>query len=199
MKATAIPPAVVTGGAVPASVTGGGPILRVAPDGTVTSRAMPAKTIALTFDDGPDPTWTPQILAILARYHAHATFFEVGSRVDQYPQLSRQVVAGGNEIGSHTFTHADLATTPAWQRSLELTWTANAIAGATGTTPVLLRPPYSSTPDAITGADLAAMRQIGAAGYLVVVADHDTNDWQRPGVAAIVDAATARRTAPARW
>src|SRR3954463_9807361 len=51
-----------TGGAAPAEVTGGGPVQRVAPDGTVSSRAMPAGTIALTFDDGPDPRWTPQIL-----------------------------------------------------------------------------------------------------------------------------------------
>jgi cellulose synthase/poly-beta-1,6-N-acetylglucosamine synthase-like glycosyltransferase/peptidoglycan/xylan/chitin deacetylase (PgdA/CDA1 family) len=151
---------------------------------------MPAKTIALTFDDGPDPTYTPQILAILARYHAHATFFEIGSRVDQYPDLARQVIADGNEIGSHTFTHVDPATTPGWQLNLEMTWTANAIAGAAGVSPALLRPPYSSTPSAVTAADLAAMRRAAAAGYLVVVADHDTNDWRRPGVTAIVNAAT---------
>ena len=183
-------PPVVVGGAVPASVTDGGPILRFAPNGTITSRAMPAKTIALTFDDGPDPRYTPQILALLARYHAHATFFEIGSLVDRYPDLSRRVVAGGNEIGSHTFTHVDPATTASWRLNLEMTWSAAAIAGATGVNPVLLRPPYSSVPSAVTGADLAAMRRIGAAGYLVTVADHDTDDWRRPGVAAIVTAAT---------
>jgi cellulose synthase/poly-beta-1,6-N-acetylglucosamine synthase-like glycosyltransferase/peptidoglycan/xylan/chitin deacetylase (PgdA/CDA1 family) len=184
------PPRVAAGGPVPADVTGGGPVLRVAPDGTISSRSMPAKTIALTFDDGPDPTYTPQILAILARYHAHATFFEIGSRVNQYPGLARSVIAAGNEIGSHTFTHADLSTTPAWRRGLELTLTANAIAGATGIDPILMRPPYSSTPAAVTAPDLAAMRQAAARGYLVVIADHDTDDWRRPGVDAIVAAAT---------
>ena len=183
------PPSTAGGAAVPASVTSGGPILHIAGNGAITSRAMPPKTIALTFDDGPDPKYTPEILAILARYHAHATFFEIGSRVDQYPDVARKVVGDGNEIGSHTFTHVEPGATPGWQLGLELTWTANAIAGATGKTPVLVRPPYSSTPDAITGADLAAMRRMANAGYLVVVADHDTNDWQRPGVNAIVKAA----------
>jgi cellulose synthase/poly-beta-1,6-N-acetylglucosamine synthase-like glycosyltransferase/peptidoglycan/xylan/chitin deacetylase (PgdA/CDA1 family) len=183
------PPRTASGGSVPATLTSGGPIVHIAPNGAVTTRTMPPKTIALTFDDGPDPKFTPQILAILGRYHAHATFFEVGSRVDQYPSIARRVVASGNEIGSHTFTHVNPAATPGWQFDLELTWTANAIAGATGRTAVLMRPPYSSTPDAITGADLPAMRRAAAAGYLVVVADHDTDDWRRPGVNAIVNAA----------
>jgi cellulose synthase/poly-beta-1,6-N-acetylglucosamine synthase-like glycosyltransferase/peptidoglycan/xylan/chitin deacetylase (PgdA/CDA1 family) len=176
------------GGAAPAAVTGGGAVQRVGADGTVTTRAMPAKAIALTFDDGPDPEWTPQILAVLAQYHAQATFFEIGSRVNEFPELSRRVVAGGNEIGSHTFTHAQPGNVPGWQLDLELTMTANAIASATGRAPVLLRPPYSSETDAVNGSDFAAMRRIGGAGYLVVLADLDTEDWQRPGVAAIVKA-----------
>src|SRR5690348_3021079 len=81
----------------PTAVTGGGPVQRLNRDGTVTSRRLPAWTIALTFDDGPDPRWTPQILAILNRYHAHATFFQIGSRVNQYPSLSRRILATGNE------------------------------------------------------------------------------------------------------
>src|SRR5690242_18339192 len=86
------------GGVAPAAVTSGPAVQRVGGDGSVSGRAMPAKTIALTFDDGPDPVWTPQILAILSRYHAHGTFFEIGSRVNQYPQIARQVVAAGSEI-----------------------------------------------------------------------------------------------------
>jgi peptidoglycan/xylan/chitin deacetylase (PgdA/CDA1 family)/glycosyltransferase involved in cell wall biosynthesis len=178
------------GGPAPAAVTGGGPVQRVGADGKVTTRTVPAGTIALTFDDGPDPQWTPQVLDVLARYHAHATFFEIGSRVNQYPQLSRRVIADGDEIGSHTFTHAQPGSVPGWRLNLELTLTGNAIAAATGRVPVLMRPPYSSGPDGVNGADFAAMRRIGAAGYLVVLADRDTNDWQRPGVPAIVTAAT---------
>jgi cellulose synthase/poly-beta-1,6-N-acetylglucosamine synthase-like glycosyltransferase/peptidoglycan/xylan/chitin deacetylase (PgdA/CDA1 family) len=176
-------------GAAPAAVTGGGPVLRIGADGTVTTRRMPARTIALTFDDGPDPQWTPQILDVLAQYHAHATFFEIGSKVNEHPELTRRVAAQGNEIGSHTFTHAQLATTPAWRRSIEFTLTSNADAAATGRVPVLVRPPYSSEPDAVTGADFAALRQAAATGHLIVLADRDTEDWRRPGVDAIVAAA----------
>ncbi|MFF5288892.1 bifunctional polysaccharide deacetylase/glycosyltransferase family 2 protein [Paractinoplanes globisporus] len=167
----------------PVAATGGAAVQRLEAGGRVTSRAAPAKTIALTFDDGPDPVWTPRILAVLAKYHARATFFEVGSRVNQYPDIARQVVSGGNEIGSHTFTHI-AAGVPAWRMRLELTLTGNAVASAVGKSPVLLRLPYSATPEALTGAEYAAWRD-AAPGYLLVLTDHDTGDWRRPGAAAI--------------
>ncbi|MEU8612411.1 bifunctional polysaccharide deacetylase/glycosyltransferase family 2 protein [Actinoplanes sp. NPDC048791] len=181
------------GGPVPAAVLGGAAVQRITADGSVSSRTMPARTIALTFDDGPDPVWTPRILAVLARYRAHATFFQVGSRVNEHPEISRQVVAQGSEIGSHTFSHLGTAGAPEWQLSAELTLTRNAVAAATGQPPVFMRPPYSSAPDAVTGADFAALRRISAAGYLVALTDLDTEDWRRPGVAAIV-----RNARPAR-
>ena len=184
-------------GPVPAAVTGGAAVQQIRADGSVSSRGMPAKTIALTFDDGPDPHWTPKILAVLARYHAHATFFQIGSKVNQYPEISRQVLAAGNEIGSHTFTHIEAAGTPAWRLDAEMTLTGNAIAAATGRRPELMRPPYSSEPDAVTGPDFAALRQVAGAGYLIVLADHDTEDWKRPGVKAIVTAARPARGAGA--
>ena len=185
------PAPVARGGApAPVAVTGGHAIQRVAADGTVATSGVPDRTIALTFDDGPDPEWTPRILDVLARYGAHATFFEIGSRVNDHPELSRRLVAAGNEIGVHTFTHIDMGAAPAWQRRIELTLTSNAIAAATGRAPALLRPPYASEPDAVTGPAYAAMRQAGGAGYLVVLADLDTEDWRRPGVPAIVQAAT---------
>jgi cellulose synthase/poly-beta-1,6-N-acetylglucosamine synthase-like glycosyltransferase/peptidoglycan/xylan/chitin deacetylase (PgdA/CDA1 family) len=183
------PAETAAGSVAPDAVTAGGPVLRVGTGTAVTSRTMPAKTIALTFDDGPDPRWTPQILDVLAQYHAHATFFQIGSKVNEYPELTRRVVAEGNEVGSHTFTHAELATTPAWRRSIEFTLTGNAIAAATGRLPILIRPPYSSTPAAVTGADFTALRQAASAGHLAVLTDLDTEDWRRPGVDAIVAAA----------
>src|SRR5436190_17603357 len=112
------PAPVQAGTPAPAAVTGGHAVQRVAADGTVTTSAVPAKTIALTFDDGPDPEWTPRILDVLARYHAHATFFEVGSHVNEHPDLSRRVVAAGHELGVHTFTHVDLSAAPAWRRGM---------------------------------------------------------------------------------
>jgi peptidoglycan/xylan/chitin deacetylase (PgdA/CDA1 family)/GT2 family glycosyltransferase len=181
-------------GPAPAAVVDGGAVQRIGP-GATSSRKMPPKTIALTFDDGPDPRWTPGVLDVLARHRAHATFFQVGSRVNQYPDISRRVVAEGHEIGSHTFTHVDAAATPAWQLTAELTLTANAVAAATGHRPVLMRPPYSSTPEAVTDADFTALRRIGESGHLVVLSDLDTEDWRRPGVNAI--AAAAQPKAPA--
>ncbi|RSM54822.1 bi-functional transferase/deacetylase [Actinoplanes sp. ATCC 53533] len=191
-------PAVASaGGRVPAAVRDGAAVQRIAADGAVSSRAMPARTIALTFDDGPDPVWTPRILAVLARHGAHATFFQVGSRVNEHPEISRQVVAAGSEIGSHTFSHLTTAGAPGWLLDAELALTRNAIAAATGYRPVLMRPPYSSAPDAVTGADFTALRRIGAQGYLVALTDRDTEDWRRPGVAAIVRAARPARDAGA--
>ncbi|GAA4460415.1 bifunctional polysaccharide deacetylase/glycosyltransferase family 2 protein [Phytohabitans houttuyneae] len=186
-----------TSGPAADTVTGAGPVLRIDAAGTVASRTMPRRTIALTFDDGPDPQWTPKILEVLARHRAHATFFQVGSQVNAHPELARRVVAEGHEIGSHTFSHAWLTDTPGWRRGLELTLTRNAIAAATGRTPVLVRPPYSSTPDAVTAAEYTALRQAAGAGHLVVLTDLDTEDWRRPGVEAIVAKARPAKDAGA--
>ncbi|MEV4639692.1 bifunctional polysaccharide deacetylase/glycosyltransferase family 2 protein [Actinoplanes sp. NPDC049548] len=181
----------------PAAVTGGAAVQRLGPDAAVGTRSMPAKTIALTFDDGPDPRWTPRILDVLARHRARATFFQVGSQVNEHPELARRVLDEGHEIGSHTFTHADVAALPSWRLDAELTLTANAVAAATGRRPVLLRPPYSSVPAAVTAADHRAHRRAAEAGYLLVLTDLDTGDWHRPGAAAIAAAARPRGTAGA--
>jgi len=168
----------------------GGPVI----DGTgsrVRSYALPARTAALTFDDGPDPTWTPKILAVLRRYRVPATFFLVGAHLASYPSLVREELRDGAEVGSHTYTHANLATA-GWREDFELTLTQNALAGAAGLRTRLLRMPYSSEPDALTAADWRAARQAGRDGYLVVLTDLDTRDWARPGVARIVAAATPR-------
>ncbi|GAA4259262.1 bifunctional polysaccharide deacetylase/glycosyltransferase family 2 protein [Dactylosporangium darangshiense] len=167
------------------------PVLRIAPDGGVGAAGMPAGTMALTFDDGPDPRWTPQLLDLLRQYHAHATFFVIGAQVNRYPELVRRMVAEGHEVGVHTFTHPDLSAEPEWRQRLELTLTANAIASATGRAPRLMRPPYSSTPDALDTASTAVLRTAAGQGYLAVLADRDTRDWERPGADAIVRAALA--------
>nr|WP_084713473.1 glycosyltransferase [Streptacidiphilus rugosus] len=173
---------------VPGAVVGGGPVL--APQGGAagtprTARPRPG-TVALTFDDGPDPTWTPQILAVLRRHGVHATFFVIGENVSAHPGVTSQIVADGNELGVHTFTHPNLGLIPAWQRTLQLRETQLAIAGATGRTTTLLRPPYSAGNDSLDDADWAAVQQAGSEGYLTVLTTRDTEDWQRPGVAKIV-------------
>jgi len=88
--------------------------------GRLTSRGMPDKTVALTFDDGPDPTWTPRILDVLRREQVPGTFFDVGSRVASNPGIVRRELTDGNEVGSHTFTHASLSNISGWRENLEL-------------------------------------------------------------------------------
>ena len=153
---------------------------------TLASRDVPAKTVALTFDDGPDPTWTPQVLRVLRSEGVPATFFDVGSRVASYPALVRRELADGHEVGSHTFTHAALSSIAGWRENLELSMTQLALAGATGRASVLVRPPYSSTADAVTPRDLRTLSQATQDGYLVVLTDLDSEDWQRPGWLRIV-------------
>jgi cellulose synthase/poly-beta-1,6-N-acetylglucosamine synthase-like glycosyltransferase/peptidoglycan/xylan/chitin deacetylase (PgdA/CDA1 family) len=176
--------------AAPAGVASGGPVIRMA-GSLPRSYAMPARTVALTFDDGPDPTWTPKILAVLRHYRVPGTFFLVGAHVASDPGLVREELRDGDEIGSHTYTHANLATA-GWREDFELTLTQNALAGAAGIRTRLLRMPYSSEPDALTAADWRAAERAGRDGYLVVLTSLDTTDWARPGVARIVAAATPR-------
>ncbi|MEU4380538.1 bifunctional polysaccharide deacetylase/glycosyltransferase family 2 protein [Micromonospora echinofusca] len=180
------------GPAVPKEVVTGGPVLRLDQDRPI-SRAMPDRTVALTFDDGPDPRWTPQVLDALRRHGARATFFVVGARVNEHPELVRRILAEGHEIGSHSFTHADLGSAPDWRRDLELSLTRKAVAGAVGREVTLLRPPFSSQPSALTGPEYAALSAAAGTGHVAVLADRDTKDWQRPGVPAIVEAATPER------
>jgi cellulose synthase/poly-beta-1,6-N-acetylglucosamine synthase-like glycosyltransferase/peptidoglycan/xylan/chitin deacetylase (PgdA/CDA1 family) len=146
---------------------------------------MPARTVALTFDDGPDPTWTPKILAILKRYHVPATFFTVGAHVASYPELVRAELRAGDEIGSHTYTHSNLASA-GWRLPLELTLTQNALAGAVGIRTTLLRPPYCGGPDTLTATDWKAYQKAASFGYLIALDSVDTEDWAKPGVAKIV-------------
>ena len=147
--------------------------------------SMPAKTVALTFDDGPDPVWTPKILAVLRRYHVPATFFVVGVHVAANPSIVRAEVRAGDEVGSHTYTHANLVSA-GWRLPLELTLTQNALAGAAGIRTRLLRPPYSGKTDAVTAAEWTAYRRAAKFGYLIVLGSKDTRDWARPDVATIV-------------
>jgi cellulose synthase/poly-beta-1,6-N-acetylglucosamine synthase-like glycosyltransferase/peptidoglycan/xylan/chitin deacetylase (PgdA/CDA1 family) len=177
------------GASVPAAVRNGGPVID-ASGNEPRSYRMPSRTIALTFDDGPDPTWTPRILEVLRRHRVQATFFVVGSQVARHPELARRLVAEGHEIGAHTFTHPELAGLPGWRRDLEHSQTQMAIAAATGLSTSLLRPPYSSFPNALDDDGWATTREGGRHGYLTVLNDTDSRDWARPGVDAIVRSAT---------
>jgi cellulose synthase/poly-beta-1,6-N-acetylglucosamine synthase-like glycosyltransferase/peptidoglycan/xylan/chitin deacetylase (PgdA/CDA1 family) len=178
------------GPTAPGDVLHGGPVISAA-GARAHSYRMPPHTVALTFDDGPDPGWTPRILTVLRRYHVPATFFVVGAHAASYPGLIREELRDGDEVGSHTYTHIDLA--GGWQEQLQLTLTQNALAGVAGVHTRLLRPPYSSEPDAVTAPAWHAYQQAARDGYLIVLASLDTRDWARPGVPRIVAAATPRQ------
>ncbi|MFJ2032835.1 bifunctional polysaccharide deacetylase/glycosyltransferase family 2 protein [Streptosporangium sp. NPDC087985] len=168
-----------------------GPVLNLTGDKPDSAR-LPARTVALTFDDGPDPRWTPQVLDVLAKYGAKATFFAVGARIAKNPELTRRIIAEGHEIGNHTYAHADLTAVPEWRLRLELSLTQKALAGVAGMHTRLARPPYSSSPTAVTGTQLRALHAMGREGYLVALTDLDTKDWARPGTEQIVRAALPR-------
>jgi peptidoglycan/xylan/chitin deacetylase (PgdA/CDA1 family) len=166
--------------AVPAAVRTGGPVIDLS-GSRPRSYRMPARTIALTFDDGPDARWTPRVLEVLRRHRVHGTFFVIGSQVARIAVLSRQIVAEGHEIGAHTFTHPRVSTLPAWLRGLEHSATQEAIAYTTGRSTSLYRPPYSSVADALDNTDVPPLRELGHQGYRTVLNDLDSQDWQRPG------------------
>ena len=159
--------------------------------GRLTSRGQsPGKKIALTFDDGPDPRWTPRIAATLRRLQVPGTFFVVGSQVVRHPKIVRRLEADGFELGNHTFTHSDLAAVPGWERTMQIGLTENALAGSVGRRPRLIRPPYSATPVAVTERQLPPLEDLARRGYVIALSDLDGRDWSRPGAEAIARAIT---------
>jgi len=176
---------------VPEAIRTGGPIIS-ANGSEPRSYRLPPRTAALTFDDGPDPTWTPKILQVLRKHQVKATFFVVGTQVARHPDLVRQMVAEGHELGVHSFTHPSLAMLPTWRRQMEYSQTQLAIARAAGVRTSLVRFPYSSQPEAIDNAEWALTREAGELGYLTVVNNTDSKDWATPGVDAIVANALPR-------
>ncbi|WP_328988919.1 bifunctional polysaccharide deacetylase/glycosyltransferase family 2 protein [Kribbella sp. NBC_01245] len=177
--------------AVPRDISSGGPVIDATAAKTRTAAPKP-RTIALTFDDGPDPVWTPKVLDLLKAHKIKATFFVVGTEVAKHRELTRRIVAEGHELGVHTFTHADLATLPDWRGSLELRQSQLILAGAAGVSTPLLRPPYSSSPDAVADPDWDSIRKARSAGYLTVLSTLDSEDWRRPGVNRIIANSTPK-------
>ncbi|WP_340376883.1 glycosyltransferase [Streptomyces sp. SS7] len=176
-------------GEVPDTVLDGGPILTFR-GGRATTVSVPDKTIALTFDDGPNPTWTPKVLKILQKYDVPGTFFVVGSMVSRYPAIVKTMVEQGNEVGIHTFTHVDLSYQSDARVNREMQQTQLALAGAAGITTTLFRAPYSSETDAIDNYSWPVYKELGADGYTSVFVDTDSDDWKRPGVSKIIKWAT---------
>ncbi|KKD05222.1 bifunctional polysaccharide deacetylase/glycosyltransferase family 2 protein [Streptomyces sp. WM6386] len=174
---------------VPDKILDGGPIVSFR-GGSARSVSVPDKTIALTFDDGPNPTYTPKVLEILEKYDVPATFFVVGSMVSRYPGIVKDMVEQGNEVGIHTFTHVDLSYQSDARVNREMQQTQLALAGAAGITTTLFRAPYSSETDAIDNYSWPVYEKLGEDGYTSVFVDTDSDDWKKPGVSKIVKWAT---------
>ena len=129
------------------------------------------KLVALTFDDGPSE-YTPDVLRILRRKHAKATFFELGQQVASYPSYARRVLAAGHEIGNHSYDHDLLP------GSSNIRHATKTIERVTGFRPCLFRPPY--------GAVSSSLKRSAKDDRMKVVNwDVDTTDWKLPGSAAI--------------
>ena len=158
---------------MPDAVAKGGPVIGINRDGIRTG-AMPARTVALTFDGGPDPVWTPRLLDLLRRNNARATFFVHGAQAARHPELVRRIRAEGHEIGSNTYTGAVLGESSAPRFEAELELTQSALAGATGQRTNLLRMPRTTTPETLCGREWDAARRATGYGYVLVAADKGT-------------------------
>ncbi|MFF9600705.1 glycosyltransferase [Streptomyces sp. NPDC014684] len=176
---------------VPEKVLDGGPVIDTR-GGRTGSLRVPDHRIVLTFDDGPDPVWTPKVLDILKKHHAHAVFFVTGSMTSRYPELVKRMVDEGHEVGLHTFNHPDLSYHSERRIDWELSQSQLALAGAAGIRSSLFRPPYSSFADAMDDRSWPVTQYIGGRGYLTVVNDTDSEDWRRPGVEEIIRKATPK-------
>ncbi len=153
------------------------------------------RKVALTFDDGPDPTWTPMILDVLKREGVKATFFIVGSRAELYPGLVRRIVDEGHELGNHTYTHGNVALMSDRQVRLELNATQRLIETVTGRSTLLFRPPYNADSHPTKLDEIRPLSLAQSLGYMIALEDVDTMDWARDGVDKIVERAKQGRAA----
>ncbi|HEX6075561.1 MAG TPA: polysaccharide deacetylase family protein [Micromonosporaceae bacterium] len=137
------------------------------------------KYVFLTFDDGPHSVYTPQVLDILTRYSARATFFQVGRNVKAYPWLTKRAYARGNSVQNHTWSHPDLRYVSWTTFKYQVQTTDSYIRAQTGYTPRCLRPPYG-------GVNSTVYSRAAALGKKIRLWTVDPRDWSRPGTSVIV-------------
>src|SRR5450631_4162465 len=129
--------------------------------------------LALTFDDGPNPKWTPRLLDVLGGHEVKATFFMLGSRAHTEPELVRRIVAEGHLIGNHSWSHPNLARTGTQRAREELTRTSEALEQITGERIKYFRPPFGARRPAV-------FRIARSLGLRVVTWNAMTSDWSEP-------------------
>jgi peptidoglycan/xylan/chitin deacetylase (PgdA/CDA1 family) len=149
--------------------------------------ATGAPIVYLTFDDGPDGAYTPQILDLLARYNARATFFVLGEQALSFPELIRAEAAAGHYVANHGFAHRDFGSMSRDELVREIQKTERLLREIAGDLFAwdgdvhFLRPPYGLTNE-------NTLEHAAESGYVVVIWDVDSLDWQLPGTAQIVSA-----------
>ncbi|MBZ5664069.1 MAG: glycosyltransferase [Acidobacteriia bacterium] len=133
--------------------------------------------LAMTFDDGPDPEWTPKILDILKREHVPGTFFLIGLEAQKFSSLTRRVYREGHEIGNHTFTHPDISSIGFSYMRVELNLTEQLFASRLRIRTMLFRPPYSVDAEPDTEDQVRPLELTQSLGYITIGNKIDTKDW----------------------
>ncbi|EQE83978.1 TPA: polysaccharide deacetylase family protein [Clostridioides difficile] len=139
------------------------------------------KVIALTFDDGPDEVFTPQVLDILKKNNVKATFFIVGEKVEYNKELLKRQYTEGHEIGNHTFTHINVAKNSYDKVEKEITDTQNAVKNVIGVEPKIFRPPYRAMSKSVC--DIIVSKNMN----IILWSNLDPRDWSNPGVGNIIN------------
>jgi cellulose synthase/poly-beta-1,6-N-acetylglucosamine synthase-like glycosyltransferase/peptidoglycan/xylan/chitin deacetylase (PgdA/CDA1 family)/spore germination protein YaaH len=145
---------------------------------TVDMYGSSQKKISITFDDGPDPQWTPKILDILKEKNVKATFFLIGLEAQENAGLTKRIYNEGHEIGNHTFTHPDISNVSKRYFEVELNLTERFFEGKLGVKPVLFRPPYSIDQEPDTADQVRPLELAQQLGYITVGDKVDPNDWR---------------------
>jgi cellulose synthase/poly-beta-1,6-N-acetylglucosamine synthase-like glycosyltransferase/spore germination protein YaaH/peptidoglycan/xylan/chitin deacetylase (PgdA/CDA1 family) len=133
--------------------------------------------LAMTFDDGPDPEWTPKILDILKREHVPGAFFLIGIQAEKFGSLTQRIYREGHEIGNHTFTHPDISSIGNSYMKVELNLTERLFASRLGIRTMLFRPPYSVDAEPDTEDEVRPLELTQSLGYITIGNKIDTKDW----------------------
>ncbi|EJQ50025.1 hypothetical protein IEQ_02851 [Bacillus cereus BAG6X1-2] len=144
------------------------------------------KQIALTFDDGPDPKYTPEILDILKEYKIKAAFFVLGENAQLNPSIVKRIYDEGHEIGNHTFKHPNVADTSLLRTKVELNTTQRLIQEITGHSTVLFRPPYEADANPDSSNEILPILRAQNMNYTMVAEEVDPEDWATPSTNELV-------------
>jgi peptidoglycan-N-acetylglucosamine deacetylase len=139
------------------------------------------KLVAMTFDDGPNPIYTPQVLDIFLEVKGKATFFMLGEQMERYPEVLGRVMDEGHEMGNHTYTHPKLSQLNREQCEEEMIRNEKIIVDLSGKKPVVFRPPYLDYSEET----VSIVQQKGYA--MIGAVNLEARDWEHPGVSHIVE------------